>query len=107
MQDLQTDPATRVLIGQIDTAGFGITLTAASYAIYYSQNFNLDSRSQSEDRNHRIGTTRPVTYIDLVCEGTIDETILENQRTKKGFQDQFDAERFKTWAYGGRTWTTS
>lgn len=53
-------------------AGTGLTLTKATTTIYYSNNFKLEERLQSEDRNHRIGTVNPVTYIDLICNDTID-----------------------------------
>ena len=44
---------------------------------YYTNDFNLETRAQSEDRAHRISQYNPVTYIDLVCEGTIDEKIVK------------------------------
>ena len=70
----------RVLIGNPASAGLGLTLTAASVAVYYSQNFNLEHRAQSEDRCHRAGSERHnrVTYVDLSCRGTIDELIRES-----------------------------
>ena len=52
--------------------GTGLTLTKATTTIYYSNNFKLSERLQSEDRNHRIGTVNPVNYIDLICNDTID-----------------------------------
>ena len=92
----------KVIVCQIDTAAFGLTLTAATYAIYYSQNFNADVRRQSEDRIHRIGTKGKCTFIDLVCEQTVDETIVANLKTKDEFQGQFDATRFTNAAKGVR-----
>lgn len=65
----------RALICQQQAAGVGLTLTAAQTAIYYSNDFNLEHRLQSEDRCHRKGTKGTVVYIDLVAENTIDETI--------------------------------
>jgi SNF2 family DNA or RNA helicase len=65
----------RVFIGQPQSGGIGLTLTAAETVIYYSNDFNLETRLQSEDRAHRIGTRRNVVYIDLMAEGTIDEAI--------------------------------
>lgn len=69
--------------GQIDylicnqsTAGRGITLTAASYVIYFRNGYSLERRVQSEDRAHRIGQDKNVTYIDVVCDGTIDERVV-------------------------------
>ena len=67
----------RFFIGQITTAGFGITLTNASYCIYYENNFSLQDRLQSEARLHRIGLTHPVTYIDMVYKDTIEKDILK------------------------------
>ncbi len=77
VQQFQTDPATMVFVGQIDTAGTGITLTAADTCIYYSVNFNYATYSQSLSRIHRIGQKNRCTYIHLVAEKTIDETILQ------------------------------
>jgi SNF2 family DNA or RNA helicase len=65
----------RVFIGQAASGGVGLTLTAAERAIYFSQSYNWGSRSQSEDRNHRIGTEKSVLYINLVAEDTVDEEI--------------------------------
>ena len=77
VQQFQKDPATTVFIGQIDTAGTGITLTAADTCVYYSVNFNFATYSQSLSRIHRIGQKNRCTYIHLVAEKTIDETILQ------------------------------
>ena len=77
VQQFQKDPATTVFIGQIDTAGTGITLTAADTCVYYSVNFNYATYSQSLSRIHRIGQKNRCTYIHLVAEKTIDETILQ------------------------------
>lgn len=65
----------RAFVGQQQAAGMGLTLTAAQTAIYYSNDFNLEHRLQSEDRCHRKGTKSSVVYIDLVAEDSIDETI--------------------------------
>lgn len=66
----------RFLVGVASSGGVGITATAASVVVYYSNNFSYINRVQSVDRAHRIGQTRTVTVIDLVTEGTIDETVL-------------------------------
>lgn len=75
VEQFQTDPDTMLFIGQIDTAGTGITLTAADTCVYYSKNFNYATYSQSLSRIHRIGQRNTATYIDLVVEKTVDETI--------------------------------
>lgn len=75
VKQFQEDPNTVLFIGQIDTAGTGITLTAADTCVYYSKNFNYATYSQSLSRIHRIGQRNTCTYIDLVVEKTVDEMI--------------------------------
>jgi SNF2 family DNA or RNA helicase len=65
----------RAFVGNGQSGGIGLTLTKAETVIYYSNDFNLETRLQSEDRAHRIGTVRNVTYIDLAAVDTIDERI--------------------------------
>lgn len=72
----QEDMPVKVFLGQLDTVGLGITLTAADTAVYYSLNFNFASYSQSLSRIHRIGQTNKCTYIHLLAENTVDEKIL-------------------------------
>ena len=57
-------------VGHPRTGGYGITLTEAKTVVYYSNNYDLEIRLQSEDRAHRIGQTNKVTYIDLVTPGS-------------------------------------
>ena len=83
----QNNPKVRYFIGQPQSGGIGLTLTAASYAIYYSNSFDLETRLQSEDRCHRIGTTNNVTYIDIEANKTIDKKIIKALRDKKSLAD--------------------
>ena len=64
-----------IILGQIDTAGTGITLTAASTCVYYSKTYNYATYEQSLSRIHRIGQKSICTYIDIVAAGTVDEQI--------------------------------
>ena len=73
----------RAFVGHPAAGGTGLTLTAATTAIYYSCDFSYEQRAQSEDRCHRIGTKQPVTYIDLVARDTIDERIAAALQTKE------------------------
>lgn len=73
----------RVFVGQPQSGGIGLTLTAAETVFYFSNDFNLETRLQSEDRAHRIGTRRNVVYIDLAAENTIDEQITRNLQRKQ------------------------
>lgn len=81
----QNDPNIRAYVGQPEAGGIGISLTAASTVIYYSNSYSSVSRIQSEDRAHRIGQKNNVTYIDLVCAKTIDEKVLKALRNKIDF----------------------
>ena len=77
VKNFQTNPETKVFLAQIDTAGLGITLTAADTCVYYSVNFNYAAYSQSLARIHRIGQKNVCTYIHLIAEKTIDELVLK------------------------------
>lgn len=74
--------AADTFIGNQASGGIGITLTAAANVVYYSNNFNLEHRAQSEDRNHRTGQKNQVTYYDLIAEDTVDDTISLALQTK-------------------------
>ena len=76
------DSSLRFFVGQPRTGGYGITLTAATTVIYYSNSYDLEIRLQSEDRAHRIGQTNKVTYVDLVSPETIDEKLLQALQEK-------------------------
>ena len=91
------DNALSYFVGQPTTGGYGITLTAANTVIYYSNNYDLEVRLQSEDRAHRIGQTNKVTYIDLVSPNTIDEKILKALRNKIDLAGQVLGENAKQW----------
>jgi SNF2 family DNA or RNA helicase len=72
----QVDPSSRVLIANPAAAGTGFTLTAATYSIYETLSWRYDHYAQSQDRNHRIGQTKPVTYVRLLAADTIEEAIV-------------------------------
>lgn len=83
VEDFQTNPDTRVFVAQIQTAGLGITLHAASTAVFYSYDYNYANYAQALARIHRIGQRLPVTYIHLVVDGSIDEKILAALENKE------------------------
>lgn len=93
----QNDPAVRVFVGQIATAGLGITLTAASTMIFYSLDYSMSNYEQTRARIHRVGQKQPCTYIHLVARGTIDEKVLKALRDKanlaKALVDDYRAGR--------------
>jgi SNF2 family DNA or RNA helicase len=87
----------RFFVGNPSTGGYGLTLTAASTMVYYSNSFDLEKRLQSEDRAHRIGQTKNVTYIDLMAVGTVDEKIVKALRAKIDIATQVLGEEIKSW----------
>ena len=93
----QTDPKCRFIVGTPQTGGYGITLTQANTVIYYSNGYDLEKRLQSEDRAHRIGQKKSVTYIDLIAEDTIDEKIVEALRKKINIASEVLGEELKDW----------
>tara|TARA_Y100000114_G_scaffold47052_1_gene42911 strand:- start:522 stop:1316 length:795 start_codon:yes stop_codon:yes gene_type:complete len=84
-------------VGNSKTGGYGITLTAAKTVIYFSNNYDLEVRLQSEDRAHRIGQTNKVTYIDMVTPNTVDEKILKALRNKIDLASQALGEETRAW----------
>ena len=93
----QDDSSCRFFVGNPSTGGYGLTLTAASYVVYFSNSYNLEVREQSEDRAHRIGQKKNVTYIDLIAEGTIDEFIVSALSKKMKLSAETLGEQTKKW----------
>ena len=87
----------RFFVGNPSTGGYGLTLTAASVVVYYSNSFDLEKRLQSEDRAHRIGQTKNVTYIDLITPKTVDEKIVKALRSKINIATEVLGEEIKQW----------
>jgi len=97
IRKFQDDPRCRFLIGTPSTGGYGITLTAANTVIYYSNGYDLEKRLQSEDRAHRIGQKKAVTYVDLICEDTVDEKIVKALRNKINIASEVLGEELRDW----------
>ena len=91
------DSPVRFLVGTPQTGGYGITLTAASTMIYYSNGYDLEKRQQSEARIDRIGQTKPMTYVDIIAEDTVDERIVKALRKKINIASQVMGEELKAW----------
>ena len=97
IRKFQNDPNCRFIIGTPQTGGYGITLTQAHTVIYYSNSYDLEKRLQSEDRAHRIGQKKTVTYIDLIAEDTVDEKIVKALRDKINVASEVLGEELKDW----------
>ena len=77
-----------LVVGTPSTGSMGLTLVAADHVVYLSQDYRLVTRLQSEDRVHRPGQTRPVSYFDIVAVGpngqkTVDHTIVKALHDKE------------------------
>ena len=97
IKKFQTDPNCRFFVGTTHTGGYGITLTAASNMIYYSNGYDLEKRQQSEARIDRIGQTKPMTYVDIICEDTIDDRIVKSLRKKVDIASTILNEDLRQW----------
>tara|TARA_R100000734_G_scaffold6625_1_gene5571 strand:+ start:814 stop:2235 length:1422 start_codon:yes stop_codon:yes gene_type:complete len=87
----------RFLLGTPQTGGYGITLTGASTMIYYSNGYDLEKRQQSEARIDRYGQEKPMTYIDIMAEDTIDEKIVDALKRKVNIATEIMGEELKEW----------
>jgi SNF2 family DNA or RNA helicase len=87
----------RFFVGNPQTGGYGITLTAASTVIYYSNGYDLEKRLQSEDRAHRIGQKKSVTYVDIIARKTVDEKIVKALRNKINIASTVLGEELREW----------
>ena len=87
----------RFIVGTPQTGGYGITLTEASTMIYYSNGYDLEKRQQSEARIDRIGQEKPMTYVDIIAEDTIDEKIVKALRDKVNIATEVMGEELKDW----------
>ena len=73
----------------------GLTLIGASSTIFYSNNYSMIKREQMEGRNYRLGQNKPVHIIDLVCEGTVDNDIIEALRNKFDLASQLTGSKLR------------
>ena len=93
----QEDPECRFFVGTPQTGGYGITLTQANTVVYYSNGYDLEKRLQSEDRAHRIGQKKSVTYVDLIADDTVDEKIVKALRKKINIASEVLGEELRDW----------
>ena len=97
IKKFQNDDKCRFFVGTTHTGGYGITLTAASTMIYFSNGYDLEKRQQSEARIDRIGQEKPMTYIDIISEDTVDDRIVKALRSKINIANEIMGEDLKDW----------
>ena len=78
---------TPVFLISLKAGGTGLNLTGADVVIHYDPWWNTAAEDQATDRTHRIGQTRPVNVYRLIAKGSIEERIMDLQRSKKKLAD--------------------
>lgn len=84
-------------VGTQATGGMGLTLTRAKTTVYYSNNFSLLLREQSEDRAHRGGLDHTHTYVDLIAPDTVDEKVINSLRNKIDIAAAVNRDGIRKW----------
>lgn len=82
VRQFQNDASVTLFVGQIATAGLGITLTAASTMVFYSLDYSMSNFEQTKARIHRVGQKQSCTYIYLLAKNTVDEKVLKALKEK-------------------------
>ena len=97
IKNFKDNDKVRFFVGTPATGGYGITLVQANTVIYYSNGYDLEKRMQSEDRAHRIGQKKKVTYVDIIAEDTVDKKIVKSLRKKINIASKVIGEELKSW----------
>jgi SNF2-related domain len=96
-QRFKQDPACRFMVATTAAGGVGNNWVQADLAVYYSNDYDLEHRAQSEDRIHRSGQTRGATYVDLIARGTVEEKIIAALRRKIDMATSITGENYRAW----------
>lgn len=91
------DPRCRGMVSTPGSGGMGNNWVVANLVIYYSNLDNLSHRVQSEDRTHRRGQMQPVTYVDLMVPGTVDERFVNSMRKKIDMASAIQGDSYRAW----------
>lgn len=87
VEQFQTDPSCRAFLISLKAGGLGLNLTAAEYVFLLDPWWNPAVEAQAIDRAHRIGQTRRVFASRLIARDTVEEKVLDLQRTKRDLAD--------------------
>jgi SNF2 family DNA or RNA helicase len=83
----QNDKQCAVFLISLKAGGLGLNLTAAEYVFLLDPWWNPAVEAQAVDRAHRIGQTRPVFAYRLIARNTVEEKVLDLQKTKRDLAD--------------------
>jgi SNF2 family DNA or RNA helicase len=89
VQEFETNPNVKLFVGNLQTAGVGITLIKAHKCIFYSETYSWGDAEQSRARIFRIGQDKPCIYYHLLCRDSIDELIYQNILNKTSLIEEF------------------
>jgi SNF2 family DNA or RNA helicase len=92
VERFQTDPDCRLFLISLKAGGTGLNLTAADYVFLLDPWWNPAVEAQAVDRAHRIGQQRPVIAYRLIARDTVEEKILELQKSKRELAEAVLAE---------------
>jgi SNF2 family DNA or RNA helicase len=95
--DLFMSGKRQLCVAKAASMGMGLTLVNSAISFYYSNTFSLLERLQSEDRQHRPGQHNPVTYVDLVADGTVDLKILKSLREDNEIASRVVGDTYREW----------
>jgi SWI/SNF-related matrix-associated actin-dependent regulator 1 of chromatin subfamily A len=84
----QTDPTCRLIVGNLQAMGVGLTLTASSHVIFGELDWVPGVITQAEDRAHRIGQLDSVLVQHLVLEGSLDAVMARRLVAKQEVIDK-------------------
>ena len=87
VERFQTDPDCKLFLVSLKAGGVGLNLTAAEYVFLLDPWWNPAVEAQAIDRSHRIGQTKPVFAYRLIARGTVEEKVLELQKSKRELAD--------------------
>lgn len=83
-----------VIAVQVQAGAEGVDMTCASHAVYFSLPHSLALYEQSKARLHRPGQSRPVSFLHLIAEGTVDEAMYSSLQRKRDVIDEIRAGTF-------------
>ena len=92
-----SDPECLYMVATQGAGMRGNTWVVADLVVYYANNYDLEQRDQSEDRAHRVGQTRSVTYVDLIVQGTIENKVVQSLRKKIDLATMINREEYREW----------
>jgi len=87
VQRFQTDDTCKLFLISLKAGGFGLNLTAAEYVFLLDPWWNPAVEAQAIDRTHRIGQTEKVFAYRLIAKDTVEEKVLELQKSKRDLAD--------------------